>query len=186
MRTQASLYLLRKCFYLLQVSTQARITSTRKPSWTSRLGGVPSLGAYNVLAISTTIHTVPFIIICACVGLSCNASLLRPGQEAPEGRVSFICVSVSARTELGTEAASGHAPRIGPKGGEEQKGGKERRMRRRSRRRSGRKRSHKREGDRRATSLAGSSRRTGPCAHTLYRLTHSSYAVSQAPGIIPS
>lgn len=73
------------------------------------------MGAYNVLAISTTIHTVPFMIICACIGLSCNASLLRPGQEAPEGRVSFICVSVSARTELGTEAASGHAPRIGPK-----------------------------------------------------------------------
>lgn len=70
---------------------------------------------------------------------------------------------MSARTELGTEAASGHEPRIGPKVVRSRKEGKkDRRMRRRSRRRSGRKRRHKREGDRREPPLLGASGALGP------------------------
>ena len=46
-------------------------------------------------------------------------------------------------------------------------------------------RAHQRAGGRRATSLAGSSQCPGRWAHMLSRLTHSSYAVREAPGITP-
>lgn len=81
-RTQASLDLLRKHLYLFQVSTQARITSTRKPSQTSRLGEVPPLGGLqHPCYLHDCTHRTFYDNL--CLSWPCRTSLPSTGQGAP-------------------------------------------------------------------------------------------------------